>query len=397
MRILGTLFTIILSIMLLSACAKGRDLAPSPPPVGVSEVTHVPSSFVPTPPPIEEAKAAAPLYFVIYSEPNSRYQIIASDIIDTLFIAGALYHDFESSSLCPANYSQSYDEVREYFTAYKEHPFITGFGRYANDMMQDVNGDAVTPLIYYILGEEYNAESAAFYTDSEDVKSFIDALEQFYEDTNAGDFLEECNLRREQLSYVPGAAQDLPLSEFFTELEAYIGQGSDTVYYSLLTPFRPQTASFYACSTGDEMRLVSLLSPYSFEGEHDMRQILETTIHESLHVFINSHVAAQSELIDRLTQGRSPEAYTCQLYLNAGHSWNRIVDEAVVRAVQAGIYRRVYGDSDKAFNELLVKEMNAGIVNLDKMYEALLEYEGDRVEYLDITTFLETLIRQYLR
>ena len=128
-----------------------------------------------------------------------------------------------------------------------------------------------------------------------------------------------------------------------------------------------------------------------------MRQILETTIHESLHVFINSHVAAQSELIDRLTQGRSPEAYTCQLYLNAGHSWNRIVDEAVVRAVQAGIYRRVYGDSDKAFNELLVKEMNAGIVNLDKMYEALLEYESDRVEYLDITTFLETLIRQYLR
>ena len=273
-------------------------------------------------------------------------------------------------------------------------------------MIQDVSGEVVHPLVYHILtGEGFSQWSNSVFADAEEANTFINGLKQFYKDTGAEEFLKNSSLRQEMLAYIPGASGEMPIAEYLHEMEAYVGNkerlfdDANLHYYSLITPFRPKMASFYDCYPGQDVYFVAQQAPYSFTGDGslDIRQIVETSIHESLHLFINGLVASRSELIDTLTQNLNPADYTSQLYIDAGHPWHRIIDEAVVPAVQAGIYRQVYGDSERAYQELLVKELNEGIVNLDKMYVALSTYEANRNTYPTIDAFMETLIRQYLQ
>ena len=404
MHIKKSFCLIALIAVILSACSDKSAPAPSDSSASIlpghsSKPNTVSSSSANDP--IE----VGALYAVVYSEQQTGYTIISSDLLDTLFIAGALYYDFESGSLCPDSSPYSYADVREYFTPYKTHPFMQGFEKYTDDMIQDVSGEVIHPLVYHILTSNgFNQWSNSVFADAEEVNTFIDGLKQFYQDTGAEEFLKNSSLRQDMLPYLPDAAGEMPIAEYLHEVEVYVGNkerlfgNANLHYYNLITPFRPRMASFYDCILDQDIYFVAQLAPYSFvDGSLDIREIVETSIHEYLHLFVNDLVAGKAELIDTLTKDLNPADYTSQLYIDAGHPWNRIIDEAVVPAVQAGIYRQVYGDSERAYQELLVKELNGGIVNLDKMYGALSIYEANRDSYPTIDAFIDTLIRQYLQ
>lgn len=388
----------VFAAVLFSACSVGEANISQGPSASMS--LDQPAASERTPP---SDSPSASLYSTVYAEPQSGYTIISSDLLDTLFIAGALYYDFESNNLCPArSRSHNYSDVREHFAPYKTHPFIEELGKYVNDMTRDVNGDAVWPLVYHILtGEGLDQWSSSLFADTAEANLFIDDLKQFYQDTEAEEFLRSNSLRNEMLAYLPDAAQGISIERYLREMEAYIGSkdpvhgGASPNYYCLITPFRPAMASFYACDLGEDIYFVSQAAPYSLmDGTLDIRQLVETSVHESLHLFINSAIADKSEWIEALARDRNPADFTSPMY--ADLPWNRIVDEAVARAIQAGIYRQVYRDSDRAYEELLVKEGNAGIVNLDGMYEALSTYEADRDTYPTIYSFMDILIQNYL-
>jgi len=118
MEIKKVLCIIVLTAMMLSACSDKSAFTPSDSSASIlPEQSSEPNTVNSSPPnvPIE----TEPLYSVVYSEPQTGYTIISSDLLDTLFIAGALYYDFESGNLCPDNSPHSYTDVREHFTPYK--------------------------------------------------------------------------------------------------------------------------------------------------------------------------------------------------------------------------------------------------------------------------------------
>ena len=392
----------VLVAMLFSSCLGNTAPSSSSPSVSMaSSANSLSTSSINERAHVAESQLS--LYSIVYFEPQSGYTVISSYLLDTLFIAGALYYDFDSANLCPSSNSvHDFSDVEAYFSVYKSHPFIEEFSKYTNDIMQDINGDAVQPLVHYILtGDTPNQWSGALFASAEDVNVFINDLKQFYNDTEAEIFLKNNAKRQEMLEYIGKAAPEIPIALYLSKMEAYVGNkdvlygNSNLHYYCLTSPFRPAMASFYSCNIGNDIYFVAQTTPYSFiDGTLDMRQILETSIHENLHLFLNSAIAEKSELIATLAQSLNPADFTSQMY--AGMPWHRIVDEAIVRAVQAGIYRQVYNDSERAYNELLVKEIGAGMANLDRMYEALLLYESDRSTYPSIDYYLDTLIHEYL-
>ncbi len=95
---------------------------------------------------------------------------------------------------------------------------------------------------------------------------------------------------------------------------------------------------------------------------------------ENLQPLINPGVEYLQEMIQSLAADKNSSDYTSAIYVNM--PWYRITDEAIVRAVQARIYREVEQGDDTAAKQLL--DRKGSVANLYVLYESLAEYESQQ-------------------
>ena len=328
----------------------------------------------------------------LYESP--KYSIISSELIDTYFIACGIYFGFQGDYLFCDDMNIDYRDTINYFETYKNHEFVMKLGTYLDTENQYAAMNILYSLPQYVI-------TGAIIEEDADFSLFLDELYQFYIDSKAAVFFQKSNLHKELNKYIYEDISSVPVSELFAEMEEYTGNktkvfgNNDVHYYSVISIYKsPYNATFHYYQVDDKFYIISFQSPLGFNGELNISQTIETAIHESLHLFINPCVEANRSMIDTLAQYKNTSDFTSQLYINM--PWYRITDEAIVRVVQARIYGAVYNDYDRAFRQILEKEIQSGFVNLEAMFNSLKTYEQERNQYKTIEDFSIILMQNYL-
>ena len=338
----------------------------------------------------------------LYTE--APYSVSYSELIDTYLIACGLYFDFGSPYLFPADAMVDYEETIEYFSPYKDHAFIRDLGAFVDGQGMNASMNVYVPLLQYAVSSKEkgecigNIQSYVFQTD-EAFYNFLENLHQFYDDTHAAAFFERSAIHRQLEQHIQSGMAGVPVITYFNAAESYTGTKDklfpqQTLHYATcLSVYKSRNnASFHQIPVNGDMYFLSYQSPLGYDGNFHIQDMLETTIHESLHPFINPGVELQQELIQSLAGNKNPADYTSSIYVNM--PWYRITDEAIVRAVQARIYREAGHGDGTAAKQLLDRQ--TGIANLYPIYDSLAEYESNREEYPCIDDYLQVLIPLYL-
>lgn len=334
----------------------------------------------------------------------SPYTVSYSELIDIYYIACGLYFDFNSPYLFPSDVMVDYQETIEYFSPYKDHPFIQNLGAFVDEQNVNASMNVYVPLLQFAVSLKEkgecvgNIQSYAFQTD-EAFYDFLEDLHQFYIDTQAAAFFEKSAIHRQLEQYIRSEMANTPVNTYFNAVESYTGTKDrlfpeDTLHYATcLSVYKSRNnATFHQITVNEDMYLLSHQSPLGYNGDYHIQDMLETTIHESLHPFINPGVEQQQELIQQLGGNKNPADYTFSIYVNM--PWYRITDEAIVRAVQARIYRDAAQGNETEAKQLLDRQ--TGIANLYRIYDSLADYESQREKYPSLDDYLKILIPLYL-
>jgi len=345
----------------------------------------------------------------VYSSDQLNFSIYESRLLDTYFIACALYFDFDSSNLLPdADQHNLYSDARDYFITYRDHEFIHNLGSYVDSQYKAERGGVVLPLLMHSFSDlDYGFGIGNVQTDvfqnAEEFNLFLVHLKAFYNETNAGAFFDHAESQKAMIDYLKAEVPKSDLIELMLKMEAYTGNKtelygeSEIRYRSVVTLFRPFNASFYSFGTNDATYFIGQLSPTTDEKNPDVfsiNQFIETTVHEFLHKYINQPVYELDETILELAKDKSKDDYAGNNQLYQMMDWHRLVDENIVRAVETSIYADIYNDRDKAYDEIMRKEVEfGGMQHLPKLYDSLEQYENNRETYTNISSYLYELIR----
>lgn len=339
---------------------------------------------------------------------DEQIKIINSEMVDLYLIASALYYNFDSDYFI-SGVNALEENTISYFLPYKDHPFIQNMGNYVDNINQCYDFNILGPLITYCMWQGYNPpeevlQSNAFESKA-DFEIFWQGLNQFYEDVNAATFFnEQKNYIDQYQNEVETFASSHEIQAYINEMERYIGnkelwEQNQNIQYAVLTSFfKIDGASFiktygqqsiiYLCFTG-------ILEDHRDIQSMNMDRIMENMIHEYLHCYINPYVESKMEMIDNLYMNEKKSDYTSGGYLNM--SWNRIIDENIVRAMSTRIIGHVIGDEEKAYNQIMRREIEfGGFARVNNIYNILPIYEEHREKYTEIGEYIEPMIETLL-
>lgn len=320
-----------------------------------------------------------------YHNETIDYKISSSDLIDTYVIACAINYDFKSNIIVPRD-CDNFSDVKEFYTKYKDHDFIRLLSTYLQNtntgLEMDLDLDILQSIVSYLTlddMEEYHVNKNVF-KDKDELLVFINALEDFYYSTNSElFFVKNKNKKYNYSSYINNNIDDNMINNLFEELYLNVnGQSNQTnndlVYLSILSEYRPYNASTMQFFDGDTTYLISFQS-YGIQDENpNIDNIIDTLIHETLHVYINPIVAEMNTEINVLCDGQNKYSYGGNLYENM--PWARIVDENFVRIIQYRIYRNVYNNEDLAYDRILRKEIEfGGFSKLPNLLKSINDFE----------------------
>lgn len=343
---------------------------------------------------------------VLYQTVDGEYTMYQSELFDTYLIACALYFDFKSENLImPEN--EFYQEVQTYFEPYKEHSFIQGLEGYVETQYQDTSDEVIQALIGYLYSngieqEGKLQENEISFVELGGFKTFINELRQFYIDSNAQEFfVSHQSYYSDFAELTQKETENTSVTELIVLMEEYVNTketyflDTEIHYSSFISLYRPSGGSFYSMVLDQGNYFVSYQSTFQERNNldsMDIVSIIETSIHEYLHLYINPEVENRREFIEQLAVGQEKILYGGQLYQYM--EWYRIVDENIVRAVETRIYGKYYNSLEKAFNQVLRKEIEWGeFSKVESLYSALDEYEANRSQYPDITAYTTKLIQ----
>lgn len=342
----------------------------------------------------------------IYQTESGEYKVYTSELIDIYIISSALYFDFESWDILPDTENHNYfKDVKDYFSPYKNDHFIKSLQNYVDANNKSVNSTVVYSLLTYSFSQKnYDMDITMMENDifksAEEFNNFLNSLYNFYIKTNASEFFKNYKPYKEMIIYIQNNLKNIPMEIYIKEMENYTGnkdiyyKNQNIKYCSVMTVFRPFNASFYSINMGNDTYFAGQQSASDFSKnpeKFDINQTISTTIHEFLHNYINLPVYNQNKLIEKLTYNERKEDYANSMYQYM--PWHRIVDENIVRAAETAIYAKIYNDKEKAFNEILKKEIEfGGFKNVERVYKALDEYQNNREQYKSIDDYIPYLI-----
>jgi hypothetical protein len=232
----------------------------------------------------------------------------------------------------------------------------------------------------------------------------VELLKQFYDDSNAVKFFDDNKVIFSNLkTYISTEAPKSRVEELLKETESYTGNktkyyNKDIAYTTNITLFK-MNAPFSRINDDDKIIFATVGPAFRApRGSDDfsISSVIVIAVHEFLHQYLNTPVAKNMQQINSLTANLNKEDYVSKLYISKDMPWNRLIDENLVRAVEARIYDRVYGEGT-GYKDIIEKETKAGFKNVNKAYEKLKEYENNRSKYSSIDDFMPELIESLLK
>lgn len=342
---------------------------------------------------------------IIYkSETGPAYRVYTNKSIDTFLIAAGLYSGFNNQYILPhADERDLYKKVKSYFSPYKDHAFIKDFAKYM-DSSGDVNSSYMVSLLNYTAVPElkpvYDTSSSPI-VKSKTEQEFLSGLRAFYNDTKAEAFFKSNEDSYQTLGkYITDNIEKSSILKLIPQVESYTGNkekyysGKKVVYCTVLSFYR-SVGSFYTLNSGNELNLVSIQMPYKQAyGSNDfsINNIMDTSIHEYLHNYVNAPVANQMTLINSLTAGKNKADYISSMYVAKNFAWNRISDECFVRAIEARLFKVEFGEA-RALDDIINPDIKYGFLKLRSVYDKLDEYEKQRQSYPMIDDFMPELLK----
>ncbi|PKM78595.1 MAG: hypothetical protein CVU90_00940 [Firmicutes bacterium HGW-Firmicutes-15] len=344
---------------------------------------------------------------LIYSNTDPSYMVYTSRNIDIFLIAAGLYTDFNNPYLLPyVEERPIYKNAKEYFSPYKNHAFIKGFAKYMNGT--DVNSSYLAFLLNYSdlpqLNKIYD-NPQKYLSDEKEAAEFLNSLKAFYTDTKAETFFDNNSSSYQALNaYITENIKQSSMFKLINEVESYAGNkntyftGKNVSYCTVLSFYRTN-GSFASLDNEDNLTLASIQFPYKGSrktSEFSMNNIIKTSVHEYLHNYMNTPVQNNNALITDLTKGKDKTQYTSSMYAAKSFPWNRVTDENFVRAVEARLYKKEFGE-DRAVMDIIDPETKAGFKTVRQIYVKLEEYEKDRNKYPAIDDFMPVLIKEMFK
>jgi len=352
----------------------------------------------------ESEKGYTPATLIYKSNAEPSYSVYTRRSIDTLIIAAGLYTNFNSPYLLPnVDERVIYKNAKEYFGPYKEHAFIKGFGKYMEG--NDVKSSYMAFLLNYSdLPELKKAHDnpQKYLSNEKEAQEFLNSLKAFYIDTNAETFFENNASSYKALnSYINENIKQSNMLKLISDVESYTGNkekyfAGKNVSYSTVLSFYRTIGSF---AVNENITLASMQYAYNSSSptsQFNMNSIMKTSVHEYLHNYINKPVQNNDALINELSQGEDKNEYISSLYVLKSFPWNRATDENIVRAVEARLYKKEFGE-DRAIRDIIDPETQYGFKQVRKIYDKLEEYEKDRNKYPTIDDFMPELIKEMFK
>ncbi|HEX2946686.1 MAG TPA: stalk domain-containing protein [Clostridia bacterium] len=333
------------------------------------------------------------------------YMICTNRNIDTFLIAAALYYDFNNPYILPnTDQKELYKKAKEYFSPYKDHEFILNFFQYVSgkDVKSNIFGLLLSCSELPELKQVYNFPDYSYIGNTQE---FLEQLKKFYADTNAEEFFKQNSKFYESLkSTIVSQISGSEPEELIRAMEEYTGNRQkyypgEKIKYKTIISFYRNIGSFASLKFGNNDVLASIQFPYKYSNgndEIDYDNILGTSVHEFLHSYINTPVSSNNQLISSLSQSKNKSDYISQFYVDKGFPWNRISDENIVRAVEARIFKSIFGESE-AMTRIINPETRNGFRKVGTLYNKLNDYEQNRSSYPMLDDFTPELLKEFFK
>lgn len=328
--------------------------------------------------------------------------VMTSKVIDAFLIAAGTYMRFNSPYVIPNTNLELLGITRKYFNTYNSHPFVQSMKEHISK--QDIDLQTVGIMLChtdYPYLSPFLLCPDVYYTmkikNLENLIRFLNSLKKFYQDSSVDSFFENNIFSQQDFGRVKESIRNGDLSLLISEMEKYIGapemlNGKKVLYRIVLTVFRRRGNFFHGYLGDNNIVFTSLQYIHSFDVKCT-QSLIEGSLHEFLHLYINDIVRSHNNSIQRYCSSRQKIEFTSrQAYLE--RPWNRLVDECLVRAIAARILARLFG-KERAYKSIIEPEsLYTGFVHLECLFEKLSEYEENRTQYTSIKDFIPELIKE---
>jgi hypothetical protein len=284
-------------------------------------------------------------------------------------------------------------DVREYFSTYRNHPAVQLFDRLS---AEGFSFDAPpTVMLYLSKPPEFAIEKP--FTEylnkraggAERLKKFIELLRDFAGKTEFVAFFKAHNGTFQRM--VANAQSKMGGINYAQTLQDYYGMSQNS-YNIILAPLFTGGYGPRIERSGGKYDVYSILGPMNmkdgqpaFGSEESFRHI---AWHEFSHSFVNPTTAKFSKEIDKYKTLYEPMAN--KMREQAYPDWRTCINEHVVRAVTTRLVCREIGS--KAGAQALDREKTRGFAYVGALCESLARYEKQRDKYPTFVDFYPELV-----
>ena len=285
-------------------------------------------------------------------------------------------------------------DVREYFSTYKNHAAVKLFDEMSAD---GFSFDAPPAAMLYLskppeltierpFTEYLNKRAGG----AERLKKFIELLRDFAKETEFAAFFRAH--RGTFLQMVTNAQKKMGGINYARTLQDYYGMSQNS-YNIILAPLFTGGYGPRIERSGGKDDIYNILGPMSmkdglpaFGSEQSFRHI---AWHEFSHSFVNPTTAKFSREIDRYEALYEP--ISARMKGQAYDNWQTCVNEHIVRAVTTRLtYREIGSDAGE---QALGSEKEGGFAYVQALCESLAHYEQQRQTYPTLVDYYPELIK----
>ncbi|MCQ2790322.1 MAG: DUF4932 domain-containing protein [bacterium] len=317
---------------------------------------------------------------VVYE--GEKVLLCTNDYVDTYLLAVGLKYDFQNANMN----NPAWVEAKEYFTPYKKHAFLRKLDKYVDKQSRMAHFMVNNPLIRFgLYGKNISTNDVkGVFSSKKDFENFIAELEKFYNDTNAGEFL---NKYKEQIKGQLGT--DANFDAYLEFMEEYIGKDNlanaleEPKYVISLSVFKEYEIACGSSTDGIDDYYYTLASPLNNAGDIDIEAVVLDSFHWCWDAYISMFRRFQgsSNMINELAQGADVKDY-----VNSNWPWWRVAYVSVSQALTAKIC------ADKA-DAILGNAQKNGLKKVMRPYNALAVYEQNRDKYPSLDLYIDELIK----
>ena len=293
----------------------------------------------------------------------------------------------EEFGLLTKHKTSYHDDLETAFREFEDHEAVTFFNEV---MTQGFAFDSPPTACLYLdehfstlpefEGSDYQRNRLRHTAMGDKMENFRDVMEQFYIDTNFGDFFESHHDFYSRM--IDTYSENFPQWNMTQAMETYYGKemaGYNIILVALFHPggFGP-TLEF-----ADGMHVYSIQGPYLAENDTplfgDSDAIANLVIHEFGHSFVPVNEQDNAAMVAEVQRSEYlMEAVEEDMSRNAYGSWASAYEELVLRAAVIDIMK---ANTTIDPETLLQYERDTGFIYIDIVYEVVQLYSKNREEY----------------